>query len=295
MKANKLLATTLIATMAFTACSNDDELTIDTSDDIVHINSSINATNGPNTRAVIDEYTGTGNFEQGDVWGLYTTVGNYIEEHSYTVGSTTLVWKDLSETNPVTFSAYYPYSPTLISDPENYVFNAAKATNPDLLVATPVTKSKGEDVDLSFNHVMHQLVIQLSKGTEIPGSLFDAKVTLLNMKSSAKVNLLTGVVNASAASGDDAYPIKDATEIFVVAPQLLTTGVDWIKIELAGKTYTFKVPTGLTELQSGKRVTLNLTLTKKPDGTAAVTFTNQGISKWIDQGGSQIGGNADEK
>ncbi|WP_291128601.1 fimbrillin family protein [Dysgonomonas sp. UBA7698] len=280
MKTIKFLVFAIIATMAFTACSNDDEPTMGISDDIVQINSLIN---GSRTKAVINGYTGEGYFENGDILGLYTSVDSYIDELPYTIGSTTLLWKDLSETNPVTFSAYYPRSSSYIFDPENYIFNAATATEPDLLVATPVTKSKGQGVDLSFNHIMHQLIIQLSKGTEIPGSLFDAKVTLLNMKSSAKVNLLTGAIDVSAASGTDAYSVKDASEIFVVAPQQLIADRDWIKIELAGKTYTFKVPTGLTELKSGKRLTLSLTLTKKPDGTAAVALTNQGISTWIDQ------------
>ena len=283
MKAKNLLAIALIATLGFTACSNDEEPTIGASGDIVQINGSVN---GPKAKAVIDDNTGEGSFENDDVWGMYATVGgSYVLNNStYTVGSTTLYWSNLSETALVTFAAHYPRITATIADPAAYVFNAATATNPDLLVATPVTKSKGEEVDLTFNHMMHQLLITLDKDpVKIPESLLDAEVTLLNMKSSAKVNLLTGVVDASTASGTDAYPVKEGAAIFITAPQQLTAGTDWIKIELAGKTYTFKVPVGLTELQSGKRVTLALTLTKKPDGTTAVTLTNQGISAWNNQ------------
>lgn len=282
MKIIKSLVVAISAIMAFTACSSDEEQTINTSDDIVQINASID---GSRTKAVINEYTGDGYFENGDVWALYTEVegSGVLNNTSYTVGGPALLWSHLSETKPVTFSAYYPIIRSSVPDPTNYVFNAATATEPDLLVAGPVTKSKGQEVNLAFNHTMHQLVIQLSKTSDIPGSLLDARITLLNMKSSAKVNLLTGVVDASAASGTDAYPVKDAMEIFIVAPQKLTAGTDWIKIDLAGKTYLFKVPAGLTELQSGKRLTLSLTLIKKLDGKEAVTLTNQGISSWIDQ------------
>jgi len=293
MKTSKLLAVALIATLGFTACSNDDEI-MNSSADIIKINSSINEA-APTTRATID-YTGAGTFDPGDIWGMYATVGgsHVLTNSAYTVGTTSLLWSALSETVPVTFAAHYPRITSTITDPTAYMFNAATATNPDLLVAAPVTKSKGEAVDLTFNHVMHQLLINLSKGPEIPGSLFDVTVTLLNMKSSAKVNLLTGAVDVSAASGTDAYPVKGAAEAFVVAPQQLTVGTDWIQLELDGKAYIFKVPASLTELQSGKRQVLTLTLKKKPDGTTTVILTDQGITGWVSQGGTIIG-NADEQ
>jgi len=264
MKTKKILAALLIGCICgFTACSNDDEI-LNPATDIVKISSSINEAD-PTTRASINDYTGIGNFEAGDTWGMYATVGglHVLDNSVYTVGSTNLYWSALSETAPVTFAAHYPLITSTITDPTAYMFNAATATNPDLLVATPVTKSNGEAVDLTFNHVMHQLAIGISKDPEVPGSLFDAKVTLLNMKSSAKVNLLTGVVDASAASGTDAYPVKDAAELFFVAPQQLTQGTDWIQIDLAGKTYIYKVPASLTELQSGKRTTFNSNLTQE--------------------------------
>jgi len=295
MKTKKILAALLIGCICgFTACSNDDEI-LNSVADIVKINSSINGAD-PTTRAYINDYTGIGNFEAGDTWGMYATVGgsHVLTNSAYTVGTTNLLWSALSETAPVTFAAHYPLITSTITDPTAYMFNAATVTNPDLLVATPVTKSKGEAVDLTFNHVMHQLAINLSAGLEIPGSLFDVTVTLLNMKSSAKVNLLTGVVDVSAASGADAYPVKDVAELFFVAPQQLTQGTDWIQVDLAGKTYIFKVPASLTDLQSGKRQVLTLTLKKKPDGTTTVILTDQGITGWTNQGGT-INGNADEQ
>lgn len=278
MKTKTLLAATLIAALAFTACDKDSEPT-DRSD-IVRINSAIN---GPLSRASIDPSTGAGTFDPGDIWGLYATVGgsHVLDNSIYTVGSTTIYWNGLSETSPVTFAAHYPRITSTIANPEAYMFNAAKATDPDLLVTTPVTESKssGNGVNLTFNHVMHQLVINLSKDLAVPGSLLNAEVTLLNMKSSAKVNLLAGTVDVSAASGADSYSMRTGGGNWLVAPQELTAGADWIQIELAGKTYKYKVPADLTQLESGKRVSITLTL-KAGGDVVALSST---ISEWVNQ------------
>jgi hypothetical protein len=285
MKAQQLLTAILVLAAVFAACSNDDE-TVTTPDDIVNITGSINGTN--KLKAGINEYTGTGDFEYGDIWGMYATVGGTkkLDNSVYTVDNTTLYWNNLSETAPVTFTAHYPRITASVSDPTAYMFNAATAVNPDLLVTTPVTKSKGEEVNLSFNHVMHQIVIALGKDVGLPGDLWDTQITLLNMKSSAKVNLLTGVVDPADASGTDAYSIKTGAPIFFVAPQNLTTNAEWIQLDLAGYTYKYKVPTSITQLESGKRTYLMLTM--KPGGGVQLT---QAVSGWIDQG-LQIDGDA---
>lgn len=278
MKTKNLFAFALIAGLTFSACSNDDEM-VDMSNEIVQINASISETT-PKLKASIDPYTGTGFFDNNDIWGLYATVnGNHVLNNSiYTVGSTTIYWNNLSDAFPVTFAAHYPRMST-IANPEAYVFNAATATNPDLLVTAPVTKSKGDNVDLTFNHVMHQLVINISKDPGIPGDLLDTEMTLLNMKSLAKVNLLTGTVDVAAASGTDNYPMKTGGAIWLVAPQRLTAGAEWIQLQLEGKTYKFRVPADLTQLESGKRVSMTLNL--KAGGDAVML--NRVISGWVNQ------------
>ena len=279
MKTKKLFLFALIAGFVFTACSKD--YSVATPDDIVNINGSISGTN--QVKASIDPYSGLGSFENGDIWGMYATISaNHVLNNSeYTVGSTIIYWNSLSETSSVTFSAHYPRITSTITDPEVYMFNAATAANPDLLVATPVTESKssGSDVNLSFNHVMHQLMINLSKEPEILGNLLDTEVTLLNMKSSAKVNLLTGAVDLTAASGTDSYPMKSGGGTWIVAPQQLTVGDEWIQLKLGVKTYIYRVPADLTQLESGKRVTISLTLKASGDAVAI----NKDISGWVPQ------------
>lgn len=224
MRTRNILAATFIAATVLTACEKNDNAV--NNPDIVQFNSYI--TPGNLSRANINEYNGTGEFINGDIWGVYATTDGTrkLNNSEYTLGSTTLYWKNLSETAPVTFVAHYPRITETISNPEAYMFNAAKATNPDLLISTPVAKSKGETVTLDFKHVMHQLVITLEKEPDVSGNLSDTEITLLGMKSSVGVNLLTGTVNAASASGTDAYEKKTSTSIWFVAPQSLTPGND---------------------------------------------------------------------
>ncbi len=278
MKTSNLLAAALILTVGLTACSNEEEVI--NGSDVVQISSSIDKL-APVSRANIEEYSGTGEFEDGDIWGMYAYAsGNptaVLSNGTYTVGSTTYYWNDLSAAVPVTFSAHYPRITVAIADPAAYTFNAATAPNPDLLVAT-TTASNGNNVNLSFKHVMHQLVIQLGGNMSDVGNILQADVSLLNMKSSAKVNLRTGEVDLPGASGTSAYATKIGSTSFFVAPQNLTANTDWIRIDLEGKTYTYKVPASITNLQSGKRLTLTLTLVK--GGSVNLT---KAISGWISQ------------
>lgn len=299
MNAKHFFMAALIAALGLTACSNDDD-PVNGSDDLVRINSAVGQPT-PVLRATFD-YTGAGSFDNGDTWGLYAYTGSnaLLSNSVYTVGSTNLYWSDLSVTEPVTFSAYYPRFSS-VSDPEAFFHNVANAAYPDLLVAVPVTESKssGNGVDLIFNHVMHRLSLSLTLG-DLPGTLAGATISLLNTKPSAKINLLTGEVDATAAGGVGTYPEKDITDlIFIVAPQDLTPGTDWIKIELAdGNAYVYKVPADLTNgadalhptrLKSGQWIKLMLTL--KKGGSVELT---QAISGWIDQHVGTINGDAVE-
>lgn len=292
MKATKLITAALLATLALTACNKDDapkseqvdiRTTICANADIASADIGTRATIAPD---------GSGTFATGDELGLYAYVGSTakLDNSSYKVGTTALYWDELSKTEAVTFSAYYPKVAD-IADAAAYAFNAATATIPDLLVATPVTKSKGEQVILDFRHAMHRLEVNIT--TNISGwDAATAKITLMGMNAAANVNILTGATTpgeASEADGDYA-PQTGAATAFIVAPQKVTTGADWIQIDLGGKTFTYQVPAQynkpdgggaetLSQLNSGE--TLTLTLNVNRDG---VTLTSGNISAWDTQG-----------
>lgn len=291
MKTRTLLAATLAATLALAGCSKNDEPDEPTRA-AVNIRTSIGGTTDAGSfgsRAAIGA-DGSGNFEAGDVLGLYATAGTTakLANSAYTVGSTALWWDELSMTDPVAFAAYYPKAEA-ITDPAATIFNAATATNKDLLLATPVTASKGEDVALAFRHAMHRLTVNLS--TDIDGwNLATAQVSLAGMNASATVNITAGTVTPGEADATDGdYGTKTgASTTFVVAPQKVTADADWIQITMDGKQYVYKVPTSitlpgggtapLTALESGKTLTLNLALTR-----SGVTLTCGDIAAWDTQ------------
>lgn len=300
MKTSKLFVAALIAAMAFTACSQDDDV-VTNDPNIVRFNASVDGS--IMTKASINPGTGEGTFENGDVWGVFGKITNPLSwplnNKQYTVGSSTLYWDDISMTAPVSFTAYYP-AIAVMNDAPLYKFNVATAANPDLLLAGPVTAGKGEAVNLNFRHAMHKLAFSLNKGNA-PGNLWDAQITLLNMKSTAIVNMEDATVDIALAEGNDAYPTKNLLEEFYVAPQDLTVGADWIKVELGGKTYICKVPASLnpgnaanpTRLESGKRLIVEVTLKVNPDtGKTEVSISTTQISAWDSQG--QVGGDANE-
>ena len=291
MKTRTLLAATLAATLALAGCSKNDEPDEPTRA-AVNIRTSIGGTTDAGSfgsRAAIGA-DGSGNFEAGDVLGLYATAGTTakLANSAYTVGSTALWWDELSMTDPVAFAAYYPKAEA-ITDPAATIFNAATATNKDLLLATPVTASKGEDVALAFRHAMHRLTVNLS--TDIDGwNLATAQVSLAGMNASATVNITAGTVTpgeADATDGDSGTK-TGASTTFVVAPQKVTADADWIQITMDGKQYVYKVPASitlpgggtapLTALESGKTLTLNLALTR-----SSVTLTCGYIAAWDTQ------------
>jgi hypothetical protein len=94
------------------------------------------------------------------------------------------------------------------------------------------------------------------------------------------VDFDNGTVDETAASGTDSYPsVTNSRAEFIVAPQTLTAGTEMIDIQIAGKTFTCKVPAMLTALESGKKLQLTLSLTRY-----GVELQTGSISAWGNQG-----------
>ncbi|MBK5720793.1 fimbrillin family protein [Dysgonomonas sp. Marseille-P4677] len=258
----KILPIVFITVLALTACSNDEE--VDNSRKEVKIVATIGATDGK-TKAVF-ENDGSGVFETGDRYTLiykHPTEGNESKQ-PYEIGITNLYWEDLTQycDNSTVFFAWYPH---FFYDGIAVPYKVAGAETEvakDLLMAPPVTVAKGDPVNLQFKHVMHKLVIVLSSSLYSAAELDNAVITLKNLKSDAIVNFLDCTVDETAAEGTDSYTPKTGASVsFIVAPQVLpAAGTGIIEIEIAGKSSTYKVSSGLTRLERGKALTLNLTL-----------------------------------
>jgi len=306
MKATRYLFTFLVlATLALTACHNDDLPGGNTlPEGAVHITADIE---GVQTRAPQLDADGAGSFEPADEWGMYTFTGDatspaYSNQNiAYRAGnSNPLYWKDLSETEAVTFSAHYPrITNTMpdIDDPAAYLYMPQAWNHTDDLLHATATASKGKTVALTFKHLMHRLVINLAAGdgmtgTNLSSALINsvAKNGAPTMFASVEVNLLTGVVNYDRVDGSVILSNEGgANADWKVAPQDLTAGAEWLRITVGEDVWYYHVPADLntaepgnqTRLESGKRLTLNLKL-KKNSGTGdtEVELTGSNISGW---------------
>lgn len=297
MKAMKLITALGLATLALTACTDEDEMRNNTlPEGAVHITAGID---GVQTRAPQLDAEGKGNFAQGDVWGMYayTDAATAGENMEYKYRETVLYWEDLSETSPVTFSAHYPRITEAIANPAAYMHTPLEWNKTDDLLHATATASKGGTVALTFKHLMHRLIIKLTAGEGMTGT--DLTTALINsagkdgdytMYGDVEVNLLTGAVNygrhgsliqhTNASRGNAEWK---------VAPQDLRAGAEWLRIIVGEDMWCYNVPDNLnssnpdhpTRLESGKQLTLNLTLKKNQQtGQTEVELSGSEISGW---------------
>ena len=293
------------AALTLTACNNDDDvLNGGQEPGVVNIVTSIN---GPQTRIVMNE-NGSGNFTDGDKIKLevFNLDLGRASEYDYTIGSTKLYWEDvatkLGEADSYTFGGWYanPLPNDLWAMPN---FDVAAAKDPDLLLATPATATVGGTVDLVFKHAMHKLVVNVTYDGDFTGVDQDAvTVKPVGMNRNATVNVENGTVTVGEAEYEDGdYAAQTLTNNaceFILAPQKLTTGAEWLEINLGGQTLTFNVPASyttsgdstedLSQLNSGEVLTLNLAIKKVAGGgddeKTEVVLTTGKIAAWGTQG-----------
>lgn len=291
------------AALTLTACNNDDDvLNGGQEPGVVNIVTSINE---PQTRVEMNE-NGSGNFEDTKdklklaVYGS----GNANYQVDYTVGTTVLYWEDVEAgagTGPYTFGGWFTKTdlPATLTS-----FNAATASDPDLLLAAPATNvSKGETVNLNFKHAMHKLVVNVTYDGDFTGvNTNNVSIKPVGMNASAAINVQTGIVTPGEATDTDGdYAARTLTSnacSFILAPQKLTTDAEWLEINLGDQTLTFNVPANyttsggstedLSQLNSGEVLTLNLTIKKVAGGgddeKTEVVLTTGKIAAWGTQG-----------
>lgn len=306
MKAMKLITALGLATLALTACTNEDEMRNNTlPEGAVHLTAQIE---GVQTRAPLLDADGKGSFDPADEWGMYTFTGDatspaYSNENiAYKAdNSSPLYWEDLSETSPVTFSAHYPRITEAIANPAAYMHTPLEWNKTDDLLHATATAIKGGTVALTFKHLMHRLIIKLTAGEGMTGtSLSSALINSAGkdgdytMYGSVEVNLLTGEVNYDRYA--NLIQLTNASRgnaDWKVAPQDLRAGAEWLRIMVGEDMWCYNVPANLnssdpdhpTRLESGKQLTLNLTLKKNQQtGQTEVELSGSDISGWSDGG-----------
>ena len=296
MKTTKYITALGLVMLALTACNKDDDAPEGgLKPGQVDIRTSIVSTPAVETRATLDPADGSGTFDDDDVIKLVIYGSNPNPINCDYSKNKPLTWEyikaGVGESDTYTFCGWYNTDPFAIDPISNSTFNAATASDPDLLLAVPATVAEGATVNLPFHHAMHRLIINLTGDLVNLGVTIDqfnaTKVSLLNMNAAAAVDLKTGTVTPGEASEPDGdYGTKMDLYDFIIAPQKVATGEDWIKIELADITFIYPMPatlkdgTPLEELESGKQLTLMLTLKKSPTGETNVELSGSDISGW---------------
>lgn len=294
MKILKLTSFAIVTMLTLAACSKEE---VATTKGQVDIRTSIVSTPEVESRATMNP-DGSGTFDDDDVLKLMIYGGNPFPLNIEYSKNKPLTWETIKthagEGDTYTFCGWYNTDPNALSlyVSDGYpAFNAATATDPDLLLATPATVAEGATVNLPFHHAMHRLIINLTGdlvNLGVTSEQFNAsKVSLLNMNAAAAVDVKTGTVTpGEATDADGDYGSKTDLYDFIIAPQKVATGEDWIKIEIADMTFIYPMPatlkdgTLLTQLESGKRLTLTLTLKKSPMGETDVELSGSDISGW---------------
>ena len=302
MKTTRFITALGLVMLALAACTNEDEMPGGGKlpEGAVHITAHIE---GVQTRAPQLDAEGKGNFAQGDVWGMYayTDAATSGENMEYEYQKTVLYWKDLSETSPVTFSAHYPRITEAIANPAAYMYMPQEWNKTDDLLHATATASKGGTVALTFKHLMHRLIVNLTAGEGMTGT--DLRTATINsagkdgdytMYAGVEVNLLTGAVNYGRYAGlIQLSNGGNGNADWKVAPQDLTAGAEWLRIMVGEDTWYYNVPANLnssnpahpTRLESGKQLTLNLTLKKNQQtGQTEVVLSGSEIFGWGDGG-----------
>lgn len=293
------------AALTLTACNNDDDvLNGGQEPGVVNIVTSIN---GPQTRVPVLDANGAGSFQGTDTLKLAvygSSTGIY--QANYYPGSTKLYWEDVKANageGNYTFAAWYNGNEPadLVADA---TFDVAAAKDKDLLLATPVTVGEGAQVNLNFKHAMHKLVVNVTYDGDFTGvNKENVSIKPVGMNATTEIDIKAGTVavgEANATKGTYAAQLLDLNNScsFILAPQKLTTGAEWLEINLDGQPLTFNVPAryttsgdsteALSQLNSGEVLTLNLTIKKisggtDPDKTVIVLTTGQ-ITAWNSQG-----------
>ena len=287
--------------MTQTACNNEADVPGGGQEPgVVNIVTSIT---GPQTRVEMND-DGSGSFEDTKdklkiaVYGS----GNADYQVDYTVGTTALYWEDVEAgvgTGPYTFGGWFTKTdlPATLTS-----FNAATASDPDLLLAAPATNvSKGATVNLNFKHAMHKLVVKVTYEGDFTGVNTDnVSIKPVGMNASAAIDVQAGIVTPGEATDTDGdYAAQTLTSnscSFILAPQKLTTGAEWLQFSIPDvATLVYKVPanyqnasgtsTALTELSSGQILTLNMKI-KRDAATqkTEVELATGEISAWGTQG-----------
>lgn len=300
-----IFASAALSMLALTACESENLDVQPAANGVVQINATIGGLDNANTRVPQLDENGVGTFEVGDVWDLYVYdaadwgwLSYFNVPFSY--GYDQLNWDDIAG-DEVTFTAVHPYLVEMSSIPSQpsvkYEVNFPNETY-DILYAS-TTVRRGEPVNLSFRHLLHNITINLEAvGPYVTEAELDnATVELSGPACNFVLDWLTDEIDYDYFQPEElmyrSWFMQGRTGSFIVPPQDLGNQLT-IEIMLEGRVVQYVVPLKFTientdfpsyRLESGKRHVLNLKVHRdEPAGELQVTCGFSYIQPWSDRG-----------
>lgn len=308
----KSLFLTPLALAVLASCSNNEELTVGNADGPVKFSASINGT--ANSRAYNQVW------EAGDKIGIYTTTGDkkYTNVAYSTDGNGDFAVVTLGneiyyqDTNPATFTAYYPWTELAdgVSSLTADTWVQANQKQFDYLWAQKSGSKAAPNVNFVFNHKMTKLVLTIKKGADVSfGEVKAAKLMLDGFKHEGTFDIVIGEAKATgnestmwefAGNGEAKYnaPKTDNADesvsyTLILFPQLFKSKLPFTATLTGSQSFTAELDftnanndTNLNEWVAGRQYNMSVTLHK-----TALTVDGCTIVAWDEKDGGNF--NAD--
>ena len=223
---------------------------------------------------------GSGAFVSGDAFTVLShhPLTETASTFDYHVGTTEMYWQNLhlpSEQGTVNFFACYP---TQSLADGSFDFDLTQAENPDLLLAsTQSVKIGTESVAMTFQHVMHRLVVRFS--TDPSYASAEDIQTVCTAKSTCRVNLREGSIDNSS-SQKASFTSYGQTATFLIVPQQSSDVTLTVHVGQDTKTIQLSdLLPSIDQLQTGKQLSVSLAVKE-----GKVELEGAMIEGWGNQG-----------
>ncbi len=209
--------------------------------------------------------------------GIYTTGA---------AGALTGVLYYPANNGAIDICAYYPSDITRTATEFAVQTNQASEANyqaSDLMYATKLTeKSSGTTHDLTFNHALTKIVVNITLGAGMQTPLANPlpQVTAVKIKNTVPTAALTidgGVITAAKKAAVEVADISimgtGLDNMGIIVPQSIAAESDFITLTYNDAQYTYKLAS-TTDFMAGKVYTYSLTLTARGLELKATTINN---------------------